>query len=458
MHKIFFITEGPSIDPLGTDYVLVLSLDTTKHAATAPIPLSKIIVSGGIYKGSGQDLLLVLENKTPQSDGRVDYTIRGASLNPNTTYAVEITLQSGTVTQKLTRIPLSTGKGSVASESLQTPNDFYRYDLLAPLPGINAILDPERCAKGEQKAGEICDLNEFINFMLTLIIAACAVILVVRLIIAGYAYMTTDVPFVKMGAKNTFFTAFAGLMVALSAYLILNTINPRLVRNSFEVEERDFSVQTYSRADDTEFIGGLDRFDTSGISVDINNLSNMHLGYLAHQQGVAGASAIIWAAKNGYATVPVNNPFTNADIQRNMTANFPKASAQKTIGTSELTPATFLKYWITKLEAVKRAPATSIPPAITTELTKITSETGVPLIELQTMCRIEAFKSCTTLEAATHTNKYGFTGLFQLSQSVWNTHRKRDGDIKNAYHNGFAAAKYYLANLSQIRKNLSRIR
>ncbi len=241
----FFTTGQPTITSEGNNYTISFSFDATKHSATSSVPLSKIYVSGGVYTKTTNELLLTINSKQPDSVGLFRHSISNDKLNPNTEYEIALSVSGEGKTESLPPVFFTTQKTTTVANKIST-NDPNRYDLLAPIPGLKAVLDPVACEEARvTNPEEICDINQFINFMLQLIIGICAVILVVRLIIAGYAYMTTDVPFVKFGAKNTFYDALIGLLIALSSYLILNTINPRLVNNSFSLQQATFNVETF---------------------------------------------------------------------------------------------------------------------------------------------------------------------------------------------------------------------
>ncbi|MEK7227949.1 MAG: hypothetical protein AAB681_01170 [Patescibacteria group bacterium] len=153
----------------------------------------------------------------------------------------------------------NTDKGVVVPPTKKEVDDSFNrksYRLLAPIPGMVALLDPELCQ--EQKItnpGQICDINAFLNFILKLIIGLAAVVLVVRLIIEGYSYMITDTPFKKAAAKGAFKEALIGLVIALSSYLILNTINPRLVNNDVTIGAAEFEVKQYPTLDSATYQG-----------------------------------------------------------------------------------------------------------------------------------------------------------------------------------------------------------
>lgn len=69
---------------------------------------------------------------------------------------------------------------------------------------------------------------DFLNGLFTLVIAGAALLVVVRLILAGVQYMFTDLITTKAKAKKDIQNALLGLLVILGSVTILNTINPEL--------------------------------------------------------------------------------------------------------------------------------------------------------------------------------------------------------------------------------------
>ncbi|MBI2065750.1 MAG: TrbC/VirB2 family protein [Candidatus Zambryskibacteria bacterium] len=99
------------------------------------------------------------------------------------------------------------------------------YELLAPIPlsGLDQPLDTTT------KAGP------YIAGIFTLIIAIAGGLAVLRIIFGGIKYMSTDAFGEKSEAKNIIETAIWGLLLAMSAWLILYTINPKLVNFDFSI-------------------------------------------------------------------------------------------------------------------------------------------------------------------------------------------------------------------------------
>jgi len=103
------------------------------------------------------------------------------------------------------------------------------YTLLEPLPcvegtGNNCTVDE----KGNQVMKEI-SLDTYINYIFKFSIALAAFLAVVMIIWGGFEYMLTDSVMTKGNAKGKIWNAVTGLILILSSYLILRTIDPRLV-------------------------------------------------------------------------------------------------------------------------------------------------------------------------------------------------------------------------------------
>lgn len=92
------------------------------------------------------------------------------------------------------------------------------YSLLAPLP-----------LKSTNKVDTSINAFDYIPGIVRLAIAIAAVLAVLRIIIAGIQYMSTDAWGEKDDAKKSIWEAFEGLGIAIAAWLILYTINPNLV-------------------------------------------------------------------------------------------------------------------------------------------------------------------------------------------------------------------------------------
>lgn len=105
------------------------------------------------------------------------------------------------------------------------------YQLLAPIPLTNPG------GPADTKA----TTATFIPGLFKLAIALSTGLAVIMLIYAGIMYMSTDAFTGKEEAKGIIENALWGLLLAMSAWLILNTINPQLVEFNLNIEQLKIS-------------------------------------------------------------------------------------------------------------------------------------------------------------------------------------------------------------------------
>lgn len=161
---------------------------------------------------------------------------------------------------------------------VQAQNDLEKrsYRLLAPLPGLAVLFDPDLCleliSKGKISPDNPCTqedpsgLNGFINYFVKLLVGLAAVFLVIRIIMEGYNYVVTDTPLRKATAKSNLWEAVGGLVVALTAYLLLNTINPKLLSNQISIQKLELGVEDLE-GDNESYQSGLSYAGgTSGVA------------------------------------------------------------------------------------------------------------------------------------------------------------------------------------------------
>ena len=95
------------------------------------------------------------------------------------------------------------------------------YQLLAPLPGLTNY-------ESDSKINP-CAFGKYMNLLIKLVIGIAAVLAMIMIIKGGFEYMASSLPSGKESGKGTIMEAILGLVIALSAYLILYTINPDLL-------------------------------------------------------------------------------------------------------------------------------------------------------------------------------------------------------------------------------------
>ncbi len=324
------------------------------------------------------------------------------------------------------------------------------YQLLEPFGAFNDKNEPvEVTAIGLDANRTIGDTFNNIYFLTIGLASLLGVLLIAWY---GFQYMRNDDNVSKSGVlKDKITNVVIGLLLLVSIYVILNTINPQLL----DVQPDLAEVSIINRIDDPDFVASITGLDTTGIVITEASYSDpAFLAYLAHQQGPGGAPAILWAAKKGYNNVPQNNPYTNANINKNMAGNAPIADVKKVTGQSTLTPAVFIKYWATKIEAAKRSTG-SIPANVQTGLNYAVTNTGMSLQTLTAICRIESY-GCTKPSVV---NKFGYKGLFQLSDAVFALYSKKfqNPNILDPAQNSYAGAMYAKENLAKLQAQIKKM-
>ncbi len=105
------------------------------------------------------------------------------------------------------------------------------YELLAPIPGL------ENSPGVSSKDGRVYiddiktyQLGNYINILFQIALSILGVISVVMIVVAGVQYMTVESIYGKTDAKQKIIGAVTGLILALSIYLIINTINPEILK------------------------------------------------------------------------------------------------------------------------------------------------------------------------------------------------------------------------------------
>lgn len=103
-----------------------------------------------------------------------------------------------------------------------TPNnaeDYKKgYELLAPLDGFKSFDTTQTCAFGR-----------YLDIVIKLFIGICAVLAVIIIVVGGIEYMTSELVSSKEHGKGQMTQAVLGLILALSAWLILDRLNPKLL-------------------------------------------------------------------------------------------------------------------------------------------------------------------------------------------------------------------------------------
>ena len=115
------------------------------------------------------------------------------------------------------------------------------YELLAPIPGIGNKTVGNRSAITDLKN---YDIGDYVNTIFQAALGILMVIAVIMIVIAGVEYMTVESIYGKSDAKKRITGALLGLILALGIFIILRTINPRLLEVNFGSNIETVSIDT----------------------------------------------------------------------------------------------------------------------------------------------------------------------------------------------------------------------
>lgn len=217
--------------------------------------------------------------------------------------------------------PTTTGTGSATGGDLNQGT----YNLLSKgFPGLTSLPDPITCAALtlQNKRPQFCDLNDILNYFLKLMIGISGIFLVVQLMIQGYIIMTTDVPFLRAGAKSTFFSGLLGLLLVLTSYILLNTINPKLVSEDLTISQLSISIPG---AD------GIGTMGISGVAKSASDISWLRANGRPIPLTLKSGSTVSVAPcdPSQIATIPVAVfGHTGVQVQKNLIASVERISAK----------------------------------------------------------------------------------------------------------------------------------
>ncbi len=145
--------------------------------------------------------------------------------------------------EELLKISEEAKKNKLYSAEKTTESTNNNYILLEPIPCKEGT---PNCKPGgsltEFNTTGTGQLGTYLNLGITLFIGLCAVAAVIMIVIGGIEYSTAELVSNKAAAKERIQSALLGLLLALCSWLILNTINPDLLRTDFEITGVELGV------------------------------------------------------------------------------------------------------------------------------------------------------------------------------------------------------------------------
>ncbi len=152
------------------------------------------------------------------------------------------------------------------------------YTFLSPLPELGTTFDPTVPN----------NLGTYLNAIIPVFIGVCVILAVIMIVLGGLQYMTSELISGKEAGKERIRNAIFGLLLALGAWLLLYTINPKILDVDLSgITQQDVTIQLMPESENilsavTSDAGaptagcpdGIGR--TDGISVCNSILSNVH--------------------------------------------------------------------------------------------------------------------------------------------------------------------------------------
>lgn len=123
--------------------------------------------------------------------------------------------------------PLPTGP----QQPGKVPNRYY--SPLATLPFIDKQVN----------TSDPSSFSLYLDAMIKIFIGLCAVLAVIQIFIGGIKYMTSELISKKEEGKEIITGALLGLLLAMGAYALLNTINPSLLNSDFYLPDTKIEVE-----------------------------------------------------------------------------------------------------------------------------------------------------------------------------------------------------------------------
>lgn len=322
------------------------------------------------------------------------------------------------------------------------------YELLANIPGIGKT--DESTGRSFISNIKSYSLGTYVNQLFQISLGILMVLAVIMIVIAGVQYMTVESIYGKSDAKKNIIGAVTGLILSLGIFIILNTINPRLLEIDFGSNIQEVGIETIELSDaQIDFAANI---DISGIQIsdDLYTYEPL-ITYIYHQQGIGGGPSILWAAKNNLAALPSRTPFIKSQDASGINAKMAGNVSPK--GT-QVTPKEFLQFWYLRLKQ-KEKEINSISqnnPEHAKAIQTASNLTGVDVNILKTVCMVESY-DCTDANAVNGS----YSGLFQMGKDEFAKNGPANGNIFDPGDNSLAAARLAKNNLRAHQRNLKRI-
>lgn len=231
--------------------------------------------SGGTYNSDS----ILLPNKTYVAEGV--YILNGVT---KTTQSITATTSKGT---SPTDTPIDTNPAVLNPTNpivTDQPGEGESYKLLAPLPIFGSVFN----ASGKS-------FGDYLSIMFTFFVSFAGVLAVVMLIFGGIQYMSTDSLSGTESGRSKMYQAVYGLIIVLASYVILNTVNPNLVKFNFSIQGQSIEIEGDTNDPITSATSFIQTTQNLGIScpqsgglASIPQIANSFSGKTTYKMGGKG--------------------------------------------------------------------------------------------------------------------------------------------------------------------------
>ncbi len=139
--------------------------------------------------------------------------------------------------------------------------DLSSYKLIAPLPGLL----PETIVIRDK--GGKSGLGDYLNKLYTAGVAIATGLAVLMIVVGGIQYVSSDAISGKSDGIKRIQDALIGLLLAFMSYLLLNTINPDLVKNDLQLDDAPLNGASLTNGS-LDWEGSLPNGEVLGVSRD----------------------------------------------------------------------------------------------------------------------------------------------------------------------------------------------
>ncbi len=180
------------------------------------------------------------------------------------------------------------------------------YQFLTKLPGFNtASLCKEKDAQGNCI---VYNFNEYLQALIKLTYSLIALVAVFQIMYYGAKTMWSVTPFGKAESKDRVYNAVMGIVIALGSYLILYTINPKLVNIHLGAPKVDIVNKNGNL---TDLIAGFQPGDVvsngqlpsgvicGGSGTTVKSIAESFIGHVSYEVGYDANNKIIGKGEPG---------------------------------------------------------------------------------------------------------------------------------------------------------------